>query len=748
MEEFYEAPRIELIFSAHNLEKSGLSSPPHTKLRFHYSEDNQTFTYVGETELVEKSYNPCYKIPLEHNYVFEVNQYVKVEVHNLVKKDCTEILSTLVFSIGNVMGCPGQTSMFALERKKNEVIGELLVQVHEFAVERDTAIIQCSGFNLPKKKGLTGTVNPYLTFYRNDGGEWRIVHQTEALIDIKGDAAWARFEIKLHKLCSGNKDTPLRVECLHKSKKEKKKQKIYGEFKTTVNRLLAGEKEYDLEKPKSKKKKFRGRIAFGIFKVEERYNLLDYLKGGLRLNLALGVDFTSSNGDPKFLDSLHSLCLPGQMNQYQMVLDNVCRILTHYIHDKRILPLGFGAKPMFPKFFFQRTHNCFPMTGDPEKPFVVGLNNLMQTYFHTLLNVQLYGPTFISYVIEEGMRKATYHKQKGDWEYTVMLIITDGDIHDLERTLPLIQQSSALPISFIIIGVGDEKFEEVSTIHAYNERISKIGGQKYRDCSQFVKFRDYASNPQKFARILLSRIPSQICEYMAMMGMKPTQQVKIDPLKLVAQKPGEEFVEYQPNKTFWDQFSQKKTVSSDEQQFQTKVQIQGEQHDPKILSTDFGMMQSMTYQPTLVQQNIVTTTALLQQQQQQTPPYMGYQQPQQNFGPQMNYFPPQQQFALNQQNYVPQQQFMMQQGYNPQLQQSYNPQLQPGFMQQMPNISSTQYPNFPMQTQQNFNPSANFGYAPTQNTFQGYPQDYQKQVLIIYTAYSALFLFFVNCLLL
>jgi copine 1/2/3 len=41
----------------------------------------------------------------------------------------------------------------------------------------------------------------------------------------------------------------------------------------------------------------------------------------------------------------------------------------------------------------------------------------------------------------------------------VLLILTDGEIHDMSRVKNLIVNSSRLPTSIIIVGVGNEQFE-------------------------------------------------------------------------------------------------------------------------------------------------------------------------------------------------------------------------------------------------------------------------------------------------
>ncbi len=40
--------------------------------------------------------------------------------------------------------------------------------------------------------------------------------------------------------------------------------------------------------------------------------------------------------------------------------------------------------------------------------------------------------------------------------YNILLIITDGEIHDMPSTKDLIVRASKMPLSVIIIGVGNE----------------------------------------------------------------------------------------------------------------------------------------------------------------------------------------------------------------------------------------------------------------------------------------------------
>jgi len=63
------------------------------------------------------------------------------------------------------------------------------------------------------------------------------------------------------------------------------------------------------------------------------------------MNLIISVDFTGSNGDPKYQNSLHYIS-PNQSicNDYQECLWSVSKILLQWDSDKIVPILGFGAR--------------------------------------------------------------------------------------------------------------------------------------------------------------------------------------------------------------------------------------------------------------------------------------------------------------------------------------------------------------------------------------------------------------------
>lgn len=109
------------------------------------------------------------------------------------------------------------------------------------------------------------------------------------------------------------------------------------------------------------------------------------MKSGLRLNLAIGIDFTASNGLPSSSKSLHSLANPP--TQYQVVIRSIWEIIQNYDSDKKIPAFGFGAKPHFNTVNSSTTLHCFPLNDNPSNPEIFGFDNLMQIYTNAVKNM-------------------------------------------------------------------------------------------------------------------------------------------------------------------------------------------------------------------------------------------------------------------------------------------------------------------------------------------------------------------------
>lgn len=110
----------------------------------------------------------------------------------------------------------------------------------------------------------------------------------------------------------------------------------------------------------------------------------------------------------------------------------------------------------------------------------------------------------------------------------MLLIITDGIISDMIETKEAIIKASRLPISIIIVGVGDCSYEEMDELDSDTVPLSVEGRYAQRDIVQFVplfKFlKDSALTPNSHAELtkeVLAEIPHQLTSYMESIGYKP-----------------------------------------------------------------------------------------------------------------------------------------------------------------------------------------------------------------------------------
>ncbi|NWX34682.1 CPNE3 protein, partial [Notiomystis cincta] len=93
---------------------------------------------------------------------------------------------------------------------------------------------------------------------------------------------------------------------------------------------------------------------------------------------------------------------------------------------------------------------------------VAGIQGTVNAYRQILPQIQcLYGPTNFSPIMSHVAKFAAHSLQQGTAAYFILLIITDGEITDLDQTRQAIVNASKLPMSIIIVGVGEADFKAV-----------------------------------------------------------------------------------------------------------------------------------------------------------------------------------------------------------------------------------------------------------------------------------------------
>lgn len=157
--------------------------------------------------------------------------------------------------------------------------------------------------------------------------EWIKVYRSETRGGTFFDIA--PLKITASKLCSGQYGLPIKFQLMQYVSNGSHKYK--GETYMTVNDFVtSGVRQWTLKNPKTNSKV--AGLVLGNFTKEINYAFVDYLRGGIDINLITCIDFTGSNGMPTSPSSLHYMPnrVDAPLNQYQQAIQSVGTILLEY----------------------------------------------------------------------------------------------------------------------------------------------------------------------------------------------------------------------------------------------------------------------------------------------------------------------------------------------------------------------------------------------------------------------------------
>lgn len=323
----------------------------------------------------------------------------------------------------------------------------------------------------------------------------------------------------------GSKDSPLVIECFNHNINEK--HDLLGQVQTSLAQLEMlssseqGEKLFlpiTIGKDLPQKKVLKSQLFVDRFYERVHHSFLDYLSSGSELNFMVAIDFTSSNGNPRLPDSLHYIDPSGRLNAYQKAIIEVGEVLQFYDSD-RLFPLwGFGAR-----LNDGPANHCFNLNGSIGNPSVEGIQGIMTAYAGALRNILLAGPTQFGPVITAAANIASQSMAANEHGYFVLLIITDGVVTDLQETKDAIVEAYDLPLSILIVGVGEADFSEMKILDANNgKRLeSSLGRIASRDIVQFVPLSGLQGGKISFLQSVLSELPAQFLTYMRTNDIQP-----------------------------------------------------------------------------------------------------------------------------------------------------------------------------------------------------------------------------------
>ncbi|XP_017654115.2 copine-2 isoform X2 [Nannospalax galili] len=518
--------KVELSVSGQNLLDRDVTSKsdPFCVL---FMEDNGRWMEYDRTETAINNLNPAFSKKFVLDYHFEEVQKLKFALFDQDKSsaqlDEHDFLGQFSCSLGTIVSSKKITRPLLLMNDKPAGKGLITIAAQELSDNR-VITLSLAGRKLDKKD-LFGKSDPFLEFYKpGDDGKWMLVHRTE-VVKYTLDPVWKPFTVPLVSLCDGDLEKPIQVMCYDYDNDGG--HDFIGEFQTSVLQMTEAQDGVPLEmecinpKKQRKKKSYKnsGIIILRSCKIHRNYSFLDYILGGCQLMFTVGIDFTASNGNPLDPSSLHYIN-PMGTNEYLSAIWAVGQIIQDYDSDKMFPALGFGAQ-LPPDW---KVSHEFAINFNPTNPFCSGVDGIAQAYSACLPHIRFYGPTNFSPIVNHVARFAAQATQQRTATYFILLIITDGVISDMEETRHAVVQASKLPMSIIIVGVGNADFAAMEFLDGDNCRLrSHTGEEAARDIVQFVPFREFRNAAKEtLAKAVLAELPQQVVQYFKHKNLPPT----------------------------------------------------------------------------------------------------------------------------------------------------------------------------------------------------------------------------------
>lgn len=494
---------------------------------------------IGRTECIQDNLNPKFAKKILMQYHFERIQRLRFEVYDIDPVGGNDFLGALDTTLADIVASRSSTFKQPLVGGPRRKPGYLVVDVEELTACKQIFTFNMTAIDLPAS--CCGLVSPSASvhIYRyNENASLTIVHRSPT-VPRNCNPVFKPFSQKLVTLCNGDLDRSIRFELLDQ---RLNMNRNLGFFETTVNSLRSPTKQGQVFNLLHATKQYEAtssvtssKVTVSDVKVITQATFLDYIKAGAQIHFVISIDFTASNGDPAYPDSLHYLDPMGhRMNPYEAALLAVGNIIKPYDTMGLFAGFGFGAKLYGPN---RPPSHMFPLNGNDQHPYVSSIDDLLKVYRSKLKNVILSGPTNFAPCIAHCNNIASQFEDGN--HYFVLLIVTDGIISDMTQTKRAIIEASRSPLSIIICGVGDAEFSAMNELDSDDVVMMQDGKVAERDIVQFVPMNQFmptngnnkrhseTSQMKSFeaqrllAEEVLREIPDQLTGYMVSRGFHP-----------------------------------------------------------------------------------------------------------------------------------------------------------------------------------------------------------------------------------
>ena len=412
--------------------------------------------------------------PILIDYYFEKEQYLLIEIIRIEKNIPEEF--KVETTLGCIMGSRKNSFSTNISSSENEI---LILEAEKFEKTQEDLNIK---FEIRTNRYISFDKVKYKMYYEIYSD--KILYRSECLND-KGIFDYVKIPSCLFK------DNTIKILFYNN------RRKIVGNFTLSIYKFI-------------NKEIFKVNLNGVNFKVIsnsqliKNYTFVDYLKAGIQIGLLIAIDFSESNGDPNNGDSLHYID-DVHPNQYERAIYTCGHMIAYYDYNQLFPAFGFGAD------IDDNSTPLFNLNFEKE-PDIKLIQGVIEAYHKAVHKIKFSGQALFAPIIQKVNKMIK--KDINNFKYNILMILTNGKIDDINETIDELVESSFLPLSVVIIGVGNANFSLMKRLDAdINPLINSKGEETSRDLVQFVPFLKFEKNPEKLLDEVLAEIPRQLVEY-------------------------------------------------------------------------------------------------------------------------------------------------------------------------------------------------------------------------------------------
>ena len=509
---------VELHFRCLNLSKN--NKDPYVRVE---CQEYGNVRIVGKTETRSGEQNPTFQTAVSIDFNYQTTQELNFVVMDENLAFDSDMGSAKVSLTRLVNG--NFPMMLPLTLDQN-VVGQIEVRAQRSVKQsRQSIVFTVYGQDIKDINTFSPT-NPFIRILKCTGNEnpgldplhyaeenWTQAYQSEPhMYDLK--PKFQEFAVNTDQLCRSQPGLPLKWQIWDYSSRGK--HQLIGEGCTTMSRVLAGDRVITVF---NKHGEITGKLFIENISQMQELDIVDYLRAGMQLCVTFAVDFGDNNGSPTIKSSLHYLHEDRSLNEYQQAILQVGQVLMQYNPGQVINLYGVGCKVDGTR------HSMFPLGFGPQSQ-VQGVQAAVQAYSQAIQRgvacsmQNNYSPIILKIGGEASMATGNQPMR-----YNVLVIFCNDCMNDDSEVREAIVKNSGLPMSIIIIGVGESKFTKWYNLRVLDNdhgEMSTLGNTPLRDIVHFTVFNEVKNNPQGLAKAVFEELPGQINRYYCKLGLQPS----------------------------------------------------------------------------------------------------------------------------------------------------------------------------------------------------------------------------------